>query len=245
MNTSVFNLVVAGILVVAWLYVLGRPVLSKISYLVRRMRSSDGGIDYRRPSVRSLGLILLQPMFGPVRNWRSQGLFARRRQLLIALAAMTIASCALAIVLRGPFLVLAATVALALVLYLGVAIQIGGRLVRRERYVRKRAEPPNLNIPKASDIGQVAIPVAAQRAGHDRVRQGHLALGQDDLDDGDGTETADPTLKVKGSRRRKRPLKNPSRRIVFRRPRLDSRPEASQDLSTSDWSHLEQAANDH
>lgn len=240
MNSSIFNIVVAGVLVLAWLWALGRPALSKISYLVRRMRSNDGGIDYVRPSLWSLSSGIFQPILRPLRSWQQQSIFARRRQLLIALTVTVIVSAGLAIVLRGPFLVAVAVATIALAAYLNAAVRIGGRLVRWQNYVQQRPQTSTLAVPLASDIGQIGESESVEQDGTEKVEVAS------DLQKRSVSQEADPTLKVKGSRRRKRSAtKNPSRRIVFRRPRTgSSRSSNDRDMVSSDWSHLDQAAND-
>ena len=236
---TIFQFVAAGLLILAWSYVLGRPVLSKISYLIRRMRSDDGGIEYVRPTVGSLGLSVGGKFFRPFVSWRDQKVFARRRQIFLGLFVAAVASAVVAVFLRGPFVYMAATLTFLFGAYFVAAIRMGGRLVQWQRHlvdrdVRREERPrAKIRIPDASDIAIDAV----------RPASGSPATGVNrSLVEQDAT---DPTLKVKGSRQRARRVRDTSRRIMFRRPKTGNRQSGQvADVSSTEWEHLDKAAND-
>ncbi len=153
MKSSTLQFVVAGSLIAAWAWMLGRPILTNL--FRRSRRDSVGHFRYQQA-------VLSQPMGEqprsrswsdrprPFADWRAQSVERRRLQLMLGFSLATFTSLLLAIALRGSFIRLFALMAVTFVAYIGVAVYIGSSQLRRmERGERNlvsavapSAEPP-------------------------------------------------------------------------------------------------------
>lgn len=138
--SALLQFLVAGALVVAWTWILGRPLLSTL--LRRSRRDSIGHFRYQQSVLgRSVGD---QPqlggwsLFGPLVEWWRQPVERRRLQMMMAFAFATFASALLAIALRGPFLRLFLMMSISFGAYLVMAASIGARELRAQ--AREQAE---------------------------------------------------------------------------------------------------------
>ena len=167
---ATIQIIVAGILLLAWVWVLGRPLLSggmgRGSYpsLDRSyLNQGDLGPDetFELPvavsevettsdsSLFPFSVRALLPGF--LRRWWRQPIARRRRQLMLATMFATFASFLLAVALRGRFIQLFALMALVLVVHALVAARIGGRIVEARRAVvvadaKRRVQPEGYGI---------------------------------------------------------------------------------------------------
>lgn len=163
MSSSTLQFVVAGALIAAWVWMLGRPILT--SLFRRSRRDSVGHFRYQqavlsRPAVhepRVWWSFADRPR--PLADWRAQPIERRRLQMLLGFAIATFLSLLLAIALRGSFIRLFAMMAVCFVAYLGVAIYIGSAQLRRlEAYQR-----------------QLAVAAAERRAAASAIERQNLA----------------------------------------------------------------------
>jgi hypothetical protein len=131
---AVFQFLVAGALAVAWIWMLGRPLLTM---LARRSRRDSVGHFRHQQAVlgRSIGVDVpvRSPWLRalrPVAEWRSQPVERRRLQLLLGFAIASFVAALLAIALRGVFVRLFLVMAIGLVVHLLVGAWIGARELR-------------------------------------------------------------------------------------------------------------------
>ncbi|MEM9561896.1 MAG: hypothetical protein AAGA93_04725 [Actinomycetota bacterium] len=145
MSSAVLQFLVAGALAVAWIWMLGRPLLTM---LVRRTRRDS--VDHFRYQQAALGRSVgldddfdhLQQLarFHPIADWRAQPLHQRRLQLLLGSGLATFIASLLAIALRGTFVRLFLVMTILLTVHLLVAALIGSRELRnQEAEAAKRA----------------------------------------------------------------------------------------------------------
>lgn len=131
--TSTLQFVVVGALVVAWGWMLGRPLLFNL--LRRSRRDSVGNFRYQQAVLSPPGETSLPTRTSfrprPIAGWRAQPLERRRLQFMMGFALATFASLLLAIALRGPFVRLLGLMSVSFVAYLCVAAYIGSVELRR------------------------------------------------------------------------------------------------------------------
>ncbi len=142
MRSAVLQFLLAGALVVAWIWMLGRPLLTMLAR--RSRRDSVGHFRYQQAALgRTLGVEpperLTSSVLRPVIDWRAQPLEQRRLQVLLAGAIATFASVLLAIALRGVYVRLFLVMAIGFSAQLLVAAWIGSRELRfHEAEMRRR-----------------------------------------------------------------------------------------------------------
>jgi hypothetical protein len=137
---TTIQIVVAGLLLLAWTWVLGRPPIPR-GDTSDDLEPDDG--DGASPSTsdavsamgESAGIDL--PASDPHRI--QAAISQRRRQRLLATMFATFASFFLAVAFRGTFVHLFVLMSVALVVHLGIASHVGGRLVAEQRAVRVAA----------------------------------------------------------------------------------------------------------
>ncbi len=124
---------VAGALVVAWIWMLGRPLLAAMA-----RRSRRDSVDHFRYQQAVLGRSAEDDFerwerlagFHPIADWRAQPVYQRRLQVMLGFALAAFSSSLLAIALRGMFIRLFLVMTVAFALYLVVAAVIGSRELR-------------------------------------------------------------------------------------------------------------------
>lgn len=131
--SALLQFLVAGALVVAWTWILGRPLLATL--IRRSRRDSIGHFRYQQSVLgRSVGDDQGHPggwsLVSPLVEWWRQPVERRRLQMMMAFAFATFASALLAIALRGPFLRLFLMMTLGFGAYLVMAASIGARELR-------------------------------------------------------------------------------------------------------------------
>ncbi len=139
MSSPTLQFVVAGALVAAWAWMLGRPLLTNL--FRRSRRDSVGHFRYQQAvlsqqSVHEHGSSRSwsdRPR--PIVSWRSQPLERRRLQTMLGFAIATFVALLLAIALRGFFTRLFLVMTLCFVAYLGMAAVIGSIQLRRQTEV--------------------------------------------------------------------------------------------------------------
>ncbi|MEM7273980.1 MAG: hypothetical protein AAF547_12925 [Actinomycetota bacterium] len=141
MTSSTLQFIVAGALIAAWAWMLGRPVL--INLVRRSRRDSVGHFRYQQavlgrpldqdPAPRRS---VLRTAVAPVRAWWRQPIERRRLQIMLAFAFATFASMLLAIALRGGAVRLFLTMLGAFLCYLCYAALIGAAQLRRAEAAR-------------------------------------------------------------------------------------------------------------
>ncbi len=133
MTSAAWQFVAATVLLAAWAWVLGKPVLTNWS----RRRRNDR-FDYRRaeggPETRWSRRWRGRPR--PVMTWRAQPLFARRLQFMLALALSSVFSLFLAIAFGGQFVRLFITMIASLGISLVVAVIVGTVQLRQAEWDR-------------------------------------------------------------------------------------------------------------
>ncbi len=135
MSSAVLQFLVAGALAIAWIWMLGRPLLTM---LVRRSRRDS--VDHFRYQQAALGRSVgldddferLQQLarFHPIADWRAQPLHRRRLQVLLGSGLATFIAALLAIALRGTFVRLFLVMTILLTTHLLIAALIGARELR-------------------------------------------------------------------------------------------------------------------
>lgn len=134
MTSTVFQFLVAGALVMAWIWMLGRPLLTTLAR--RSRRDSVGHFRHQQAAIgRSIAAEPLDragrlPSFHPVAQWRAQPIERRRLQLLLASAIAAFSSLLLAIALRGLFVRLFLLMAIGFVGHVLIGALIGARELR-------------------------------------------------------------------------------------------------------------------
>jgi hypothetical protein len=211
------QIVVAGALLVAWLWVLGRPIVAGPAG-----RSGLGGFD--RGYLESPETA--PPPDGPeigvgprlpdvLARWWERPLTYRRRQLLLATMFASFGSFFLAIALRGRFFHLFLLMMAVLTAHLAVASHIGSKLVaveraRRIEAAKRRVRPgsPSIWAPTAGLGSDLSKPIIDVPMPDDLVPPGHGVFDQprrspfnvaaelasllDSVAERDGHELADP-----------------------------------------------------
>ncbi len=141
MRSAVLQFLLAGALVVAWIWMLGRPLLTMLAR--RSRRDSVGHFRYQQAALgHTVGVDrperLTSTVLRPFIDWRAQPLEQRRLQVLLAGAIATFASVLLAIALRGVYIRLFLVMALGFGVHVLVAAWIGSRELRfREAELRR------------------------------------------------------------------------------------------------------------
>jgi hypothetical protein len=164
---TTIQIVVAGILLLAWIWALGRPLAGSVT------RSDYRSLDHRPPPqqrrrVPSASEVAVEenpetgngdaarpadPVVGwrdTSRQWLHRPAEAWRRQLMLATVFAVFASFLLAIALRGSFIALFALMVLVLVIHLGVASLVGRRMLEVERAAAVRVA--QRRVPRASGM---------------------------------------------------------------------------------------------
>lgn len=143
MNFSTLQFVVAGALVAAWVWMLGRPILTNL--FRRSRRDSVGHFRYQQAVLsRSAGHEVgpsrsFSYRLNPFAAWRSQAVERRRLQLMLGFAIATFVSLLLALALHSIFTRLFFVVSGGFIIYLGVAIYIGYAELRRQEAIHARS----------------------------------------------------------------------------------------------------------
>lgn len=138
MSSSTLQFLVAGALIAAWAWMLGRPILTNL--FRRSRRDSVGHFRYQqavlgRPldedpfSRRSVTQTVLQPL----RDWRGQPLERRRLQIMLGFSFATFFSFLMAIALRGSAIRLFLIMVVCFAAYLGYAAYVGAAQIRRSQ----------------------------------------------------------------------------------------------------------------
>lgn len=145
MSPAMIQFLVAGTLVVAWTWMLGRPLLSRLAPKPHRRPAARadhgaeggaaGGIELAGPVMG--GHRLVDRLSHPIGGWRSQPIERRRLQVLLGFAFATFAASLLAIAVRGPFVRLFLLMAACFCLHLIVAAYIGSRQLRAVEVARR------------------------------------------------------------------------------------------------------------
>lgn len=143
MGTAVQVAVAAG-LALAWIWVLGRPLLggfrpSEAEWAVGgASEDPDGGGDPDFWEIEPVG------RFG-WHGWRQRSPVARRRQALLGTMFATFASFLLAVALRGRFVWLFGLMTVTLAVHLAIASYLGGRMLQARAEARRAGlvrQPP-------------------------------------------------------------------------------------------------------
>ena len=162
MGTAVQVAVAAG-LALAWIWVLGRPLLGGFRPSDAEWAAAgspedpDGGGDPDFWEVEPVG------RFG-WHGWRQRSSVARRRQALLATVFATFASFLLALALRGRFVWLFGLMVVTLAVHLGIASYLGGRMLRAREEARRAGR---VHLPAAPAPSSVLA--SAIGPNHDRV----------------------------------------------------------------------------
>ena len=152
---TTIQIVVAGVLLLAWIWALGRPMAGSVtqsdyrnldrrpSRTGRSSRAETGvepGLDAEAEvGVGDLGdAEEVVPLVATMRAWLWRPAAAWRRQLLLATMFASFVSFLLAIALRGSFVLLFLLMASLLIVHLAVAAMVGGRMMAAERAVMVR-----------------------------------------------------------------------------------------------------------
>jgi hypothetical protein len=128
----VIQIVVAGLMLVAWVWLLGRPALSAAASASSADRhEGDGDIDFWGRDSSWRRVTAKTGRLG--KWWWGMPVERRRRQLLLATMIATFVSFFLAIALKGRFGYLFVMMLTLLVAHLAIASRVGSRLVRDQR----------------------------------------------------------------------------------------------------------------
>jgi len=141
-RSSTLQFIVAGALVAAWAWMLGRPLLTNL--FRRSRRDSVGHFRYQQAVLsQQAGYVAVggrrwadRPR--PIHRWRSQPRQRRRLQTMLGFAMATFFALLLAIALRGLFIRLLLVMALCSLTYVSVAAFIGSRELKRLEIRRRR-----------------------------------------------------------------------------------------------------------
>ncbi len=147
MSSSTLQFLVAGALIAAWAWMLGRPILTNL--FRRSRRDSVGHFRYQqavlgRPldedpfSRRSV----IQTVLQPLRDWRGQPLERRRLQVMLGFSFATFFSLLTAIAFRGSAIRLFLIMVVCFAAYLGYAAYVGAAQIRRQQQPRARRARP-------------------------------------------------------------------------------------------------------
>lgn len=163
MGTAVQVAVAAG-LALAWIWVLGRPLLGGFRPSEAEWAAGvapedpDGGGDPDFWDIEPVG------RFG-WHGWRQRSPVARRRQALLATMFATFASFLLAVALRGRFVWLFGLMLVTLAVHLAIASYLGGKMLRAREEARRAGRA------RAAQPAVATSSVLASAIGpdHDRV----------------------------------------------------------------------------
>lgn len=183
MRSAVLQFLLAGALVVAWIWMLGRPLLTMLAR--RSRRDSVGHFRYQQAALgHTVGVDrperLTSTVLRPFVDWRAQPLEQRRLQVLLAGAIATFSSVLLAIALRGVYVRLFVIMAIGFSAHVLVAAWIGARELRfRETELRRRTidEATRRSVGRSVAVGAGVVDADDER---------HDAEPVDDLLAGDG-----------------------------------------------------------
>lgn len=152
METAI-QITVAGALLLAWIWVLGRPLIASSEQAPFKDKHRGYGADVL-PSVDlspdGSDLLDFDPSWGRrlvegLKRWWGRPVEVWRRQLLMASILAAVASLLLAIALRtsfdSRFIQLFALMLLGLVIHLGIAVLVGRRLLAAGRATPPKVEP--------------------------------------------------------------------------------------------------------
>ena len=178
MSSSTLQFLVAGALIAAWAWMLGRPILTNL--FRRSRRDSVGHFRYQqavlgRPldedpfSRRSVTQTVLQPL----RDWRGQPLERRRLQVMLGFSFATFFSLLTAIAFRGSAIRLFLIMIVCFGVYLGYAAYVGAAQIRRQQ------QPTSRRTRHSSVVGEREQP--ARGAAGDEHASSHIDY-DDDLD---------------------------------------------------------------
>lgn len=170
---AVIQIVVAGGLLLAWVWVLGRPLISgshdRDPYddldIPFHERNGLVGTDLDRPVFDDIGVSVvrraLRSLFAPVRRWWRQPIVVRRRQMMLATIIASFVSFLLAVALRGLYVWLFAMMSTLLAAHLLMAAWVGAQITearrtvqvaRIKRRVGARAGGMEIRAPRATDL---------------------------------------------------------------------------------------------
>lgn len=208
MNSSTLQFLIAGALIVAWGWMLGRPILTNL--FRRSRRDSVGHFRYQqavlgRPleddpffSRRSV----VQTAIQPFRDWRAQPRERRRLQVMLGFGFATFFSLLMAIALRGSAVRLFLIMLACFAVYLGYAAAVGSAQLRREeralsdaagRATARGGQQRQAVADQPEDAGQAED--AGQRRDRSARRRGDRVIapmaGRDLEQDVDGEEWED------------------------------------------------------
>lgn len=219
METTI-QIIVAGALLLAWIWVLGRPLVAPQG----RSRLVGGTASYQNhvapPVERSAdGSDLLD--FRPSRRrrvleawklWLHRPADVWRRQLLLASMLAVFASFLLAIALRNDFILLFGLMMIGLAIHLVLAVFVGARMVSADRAVvvaaaKRKVPAPGMSIRAAqvADISAEPTPVVSEEAVENLETEGTETSGSafdlaaemaSELDGADVTEPVDEAALV-------------------------------------------------
>jgi hypothetical protein len=156
---TAIQLIAAGVLLVAWLWALGRPVAAGKAGTPWSEEHGRGQLDSSERDSggarrSTIGNALRLPR--QLTPWRRRPLVYRRRQLMLATMFAAFGSFFLAVALRGRFFQLFLLMMAVLIGHLGVASHVGSKLVRLERArrvaaarSRRRSGGPAIRAPQA------------------------------------------------------------------------------------------------
>lgn len=154
------QIVVAATLVLAWVWVLGRPLLSGLAALFAR--SGDEGRELHDPERQGWPEYQVWPeSWTELVRWQAHSSEVKRRQLMLATLFAWFASFLLAIALRGRFVYLFLAMLMVVAVHLAVAAYQGGKLVRARQAARgevvgpRRAAPGSMTIRASRVIAEL------------------------------------------------------------------------------------------
>ena len=144
---TMIQIVVAAGLLLAWIWVLGRALVSAI--LGRSgMAELDRGLLHQDRPRRNLHW----PGWASFRDWTRRPPAVRRRQLLLANMFACFASFLLAVALRGRFVYLFGLMVLVLATHLAVASYLGGKILEARRLERVTAAKKQISAARGMSI---------------------------------------------------------------------------------------------
>lgn len=211
METTI-QIIVAGALLLAWIWVLGRPLVAPQG----RSRLVGGTASYQdhvAPPVEQAAdgsdLLDFRPSRGrrileAWKSWLHRPAEVWRRQLLLASMLAVFASFLLAIALRNDFLLLFGLMMIGLAIHLLLAVFVGSRMVAADRAVavaaaKRKVAAPGILIRAApvADLsaGSESAPVAADesvQAPEDDTSESAFDLAAEMASELDGAEVTEP-----------------------------------------------------
>lgn len=171
---TTIQVVAAGALLLAWIWVLGRPLvtgaLGRNAYRGLERSPLEGPELERSRSERSrTALAVAGRIPARLAGWWRTPVEIRRRQLMLATIFAAFGSFLLAIALRGRFVYLFGAMICLLVVHIAVAARVGGTIVaaRRAQLVaeaKSRVKAEGMQI-RATRVGSLLEPGSEQAAG--------------------------------------------------------------------------------